>query len=165
MDRMLGQSRDLQPVLLGGRLLGNSCARKVLSVVSGVRRLGADGERDDADLRRIADTTTCTKPPYFGRTIALWGLYSAFIVSRPRWKGPANRSITAQWYRRLRCVAIVLTKYTVVLGTAAIAALYKWVCRKLAPKEDIGRPASALAAQGPLPRVDLARENTSDINE
>ena len=79
MDRMLGQSRDLQPVLLGGRLLGNSCARKVLSVVSGVRRLGADGERDDADRRRIADTTTCTKPPYFGRTIALWGLYSAFI--------------------------------------------------------------------------------------
>jgi hypothetical protein len=30
--------------------------------------------------RCIPDTTTCSKPLYrFGRTIALWGLYSAFI--------------------------------------------------------------------------------------
>ena len=33
------------------------------------------------DRRRIPDTTPWTKPPYFGRTIALWGLYSAFILS------------------------------------------------------------------------------------
>src|ERR1017187_3579542 len=63
------------------------------------------------DRRRIPDTTPWTKPPYFGRTIALWGLYSAFNVDCPRWTGSGNGSITPQWYRRLRCVAIVLTKY------------------------------------------------------
>jgi hypothetical protein len=44
---------------------------EVLMVVSGVRRRRETGEHDKADRRCIADTTTGTKPPYFGRTIAL----------------------------------------------------------------------------------------------
>ena len=73
----------------------------------------------EVDRRRIPDTTPWTKPPYFGRTIALWGLYSAFSVSRSDWTGTANGSITPPCYRRLRCGAIVLTKYNPALVPAA----------------------------------------------
>src|SRR5215467_7389021 len=38
------------------------CSREVLSVVSGVHRRRTAGEQDEADRRRIPDTTTCTKP-------------------------------------------------------------------------------------------------------
>ena len=31
---------------------------------------GVDEDQARAERRRIPDTTTCTKPPYFGRTIA-----------------------------------------------------------------------------------------------
>lgn len=48
--------------------------REVLRVVSGVRRREKPDEQEDVDRRRIPDTTTCRKPPYFGRTIALLGL-------------------------------------------------------------------------------------------
>src|SRR6266704_6939611 len=71
------------------------------------------------DCRRIPDTTTWTKPPYFGRTIALWGLYSAFILGRSSGNGPESVGNTPLCYRRVRCGAIVLTKQTVALGTAA----------------------------------------------
>jgi hypothetical protein len=72
-----------------------------------------------SDRRRIPGTTPWSKPPYFGRTIALWGLYSAFIPSCSRWPGSANGGITPPSYRRVGRGAIVLTKYTVALGPAA----------------------------------------------
>src|SRR5215469_7826841 len=38
-------------------------------------KLREAAERDEADCRRISDTTPCTKPPSgFGRAIAHWGL-------------------------------------------------------------------------------------------
>lgn len=43
-------------------------------VVSGVRRREKLDEKEDVDRRRIPDTTTCRKPPYFGRTIAFMGI-------------------------------------------------------------------------------------------
>ena len=58
------------------------------------------------DRQRIPDTTPWTKPPYCGTTIALWRLYSAFILSPSRWTGPANGGITAPCYRRFRCRAM-----------------------------------------------------------
>lgn len=50
--------------------------REVLRVVSGVRRREKPDEQEDVDRRRIPDTTTCRKPPYFGRTIAFIGIGS-----------------------------------------------------------------------------------------
>jgi hypothetical protein len=47
---------------------------QVLSVVSRVRGRDIAGERCEAKRRRIPDTTTCTKPLYFGRTIAFMGI-------------------------------------------------------------------------------------------
>src|SRR5258707_4761419 len=91
----------------------------VICVVSGVRRPSGRGIREMPDCRRIPDTTTWTKPPYFGRTIALWGLYSAFILGRSSGNGPESVGNTPLCYRRVRCGAIVLTKQTVALGTAA----------------------------------------------
>ena len=112
------------------------------------------------DRRRIPDTTPWTKPPYFGRTIALWGLYSAFNVDCPRWTGSGNGSITPQWYRRLRCVAIVLTKYTSAFGTAA---------QRLSPSGLIGNlprrtsvTCFGTVAQGHAGRH-VSRENATDI--
>src|SRR5215469_11052687 len=92
------------------------CLCEDISVVSGVRRRRMTGERDEADRRRIPDTTPWTKPPWFGRTIALWELYSAYIAGCSRWTEPANEIVERdhhpQSYRRLRCTAIVLTNYT-----------------------------------------------------
>ena len=93
------------------------------------------------DCRRIPDTTTWTKPPYFGRTIALWGLYSAFILGRSSWNGPESVGNTPLCYRRARCGAIVLTKHTVALGTAA---------KRLSPSGVIGSQVMSLLAVLPL---------------
>jgi hypothetical protein len=83
-----------------------------MSVVSGVHpALRGLKMRDRAGRRRIPDTRTCSKPPYFGRTIALWGLYSAFISSCSYiWDGRVIDSITRPYYSGDDCGAIVLTK-------------------------------------------------------
>jgi len=117
------------------------------------------------DLRSIAEKTTWTKPPYFGRTIALWRLYSAFSVNRSRWTGTSNGSITPPCFRRLRCGAIVLTKYTVALGTAAkrlrpsvhvgsCTGLSNWSRSARPSPRRAGRPGSVTWLPAPRPIVD-----------
>src|ERR1035437_2107732 len=105
------------------------------------------------DRRRIPDTTPWTKPPYFGRTIALWGLYSAFMLGRSTWHGPASVGNIPSCYRRRRCGAIVLTKHTVAPGTAA---------KRLSPRgfrtrnAALSRVAAKIPAQPFPPRLALS---------
>ena len=61
--------------------------------------------------------------PYFRGTIGLWGLYSAFILGRSTWNGPASVGNTPLCYRRRRCGAIVLTKHTVAPSTCRDSGL------------------------------------------
>src|SRR5438309_4990308 len=69
--------------------------------------------------RRIPDTTPWTKPPTLAGRLLYGDCIALSFWAVPVWNGPEIVGDTRSCYRRARCGAIVLTKHTGAMGTAA----------------------------------------------